>query len=191
MPYGEAPGFMRELPAVEGVAARALEYAILTAARSGEVLGALWSEIDLENRLWTIPGSRMKAGKEHRIPLSDRAVEILAGLERRGEHVFTRLTGAKLKHYAMLQALKALRPTLTAHGFRSSFRDWCGDRSNFPREVIESALAHTVESKVEAAYRRFDALEKRRRLMEAWAAFLSKPADGAITDLTEARKRTG
>ncbi|MGJ0426214.1 tyrosine-type recombinase/integrase [Methylocystis sp.] len=149
------------------------EFAILTASRTGEVIGATWGEINLEEKVWTVPASRMKGGREHRVPLSDAAAAILkAQAERReGEFVFAGGNGRALSNMAFLMLLRRMGLHVTAHGFRSSFRDWAGDCTHFPREVIEAALAHVVESKVEAAYRRSDALEKRRELMEAWARF--------------------
>jgi integrase len=173
------PDFITQLRRRQAVAALALEYTILTAARSGETLGATWSEIDLEKKLWTIPAARMKAGREHRIPLSDRALQILeqAAKLRRGEHVFPgQKVDRPLSSMSMEMALRRMKVDVTTHGFRSSFRDWVGERTNFPREVAEAALAHTVGDATERAYRRGDALEKRRRLMEAWAAYI-EPRD--------------
>jgi len=153
----------------------ALEFAILTAARSGEVYGARWSEIDLEARVWTVPAGRMKAGREHRVPLSERALAIL-------ENFHDAMTcdlvcpsprgGRPLSHVAMAKVLQRLQIYgATPHGFRSSFRDWAGNETHFPREIAEAALAHSVGNAVEAAYRRSDALEKRRALVEAWANY--------------------
>jgi integrase len=158
-----------------------LEFAILTATRTGEVIGARWSEVDLRYRIWAVPKERMKAKREHRVPLCDRAVEILKGIDRRGDFVFgSAVTGKPLSNMALLELLRGIRPGLTTHGFRSTFRDWAAERTNFPREIAEMALAHTISDKVEAAYRRGDLFEKRRKLMEAWAGFLAKPvpADG-------------
>lgn len=183
LPYGELPGFVAALQTHDGVAARALEFAILTAARTGEVIGARWSEIDIAEKLWTIPGERMKAGKEHRVPLSTRAIVILeemqplchAGDGRDEEDPFVFPGGTRsqpLSNMAFLMLLRRMkRDDLTAHGFRSSFRDWVAERTNFPSEVAEMALAHAVSSKVEAAYRRGDLFERRRRLMITWATF--------------------
>jgi len=178
LPYGEMAGFMVALRQQEGVAARALEFAILTATRTSEVLGATWSEIDLQGRMWAIPGSRMKAGKEHRVPLSDAALALLAGLPRRGDYVFPGAReGSPLSNMALLMTLRRMgRGELTAHGFRSTFSDWCAERTAYPGEVREMALAHTVSDKVEAAYRRGDLFEKRRQLAEAWARFCAQPA---------------
>jgi integrase len=180
LPYGELPAFMARLGAEEGVAARALEFTILTAARTNETLRLTWDEIDLARRLWTIPASRMKAGKEHRVPLSNAALAVLDRVSSSSGVVFPGLrTGQPLGPLAMRRVLAEMgRGDLTVHGFRSSFRDWAAERTNFPSEVVEMALAHAVGSKVEAAYRRGDLFDKRRQLMDAWAELLSKvPAD--------------
>ena len=176
MAFDDVPAFVARLRDAEGVSARALEFAILTAARSGEVLGARWSEIDLDAKVWTVPAARMKAAREHRVPLSERAVEILSApaAMKTGDYVFL---GAKRSGPLSVMALAmVMRRTgagnFTVHGFRSAFRDWAGERTNFPSEVAEAALAHVVGDETERAYRRGDALEKRRALMEAWAAFL-------------------
>jgi integrase len=179
LPYAELPGFTAELRERQGVAARALEFTILCAARVGEVLGARWSEVDLSARLWRIPGSRMKGSVEHVVPLSTRAVAILEGLSGSrapDAPIFPGQRG-ELSPQSIRNALLALRPGLTTHGFRSTFRDWCGDAAAFPREVAEAALAHKVGNAVEAAYRRASAIEKRRKLMQAWADYCErKPA---------------
>jgi integrase len=166
LPYSEIGAFMAELRQQDGVAARALEFAVLTAARAAPVFGATWSEIDVEARLWIIPAERMKAGAQHEVPLSDAALAVLdeMGRIRQGELVFEGArAGRPLSHAAMTRVLEAMGRNVTAHGFRSTFRDWCGDQTNFPREIAEAALAHSVGSKVEAAYRRGSALEKRRQ----------------------------
>ena len=179
LPFAELPGFMADLRSRDSVSARALEFTILTAARTGEAIGAKWSEFDLDAGVWTIPGERMKAGKEHEVPLSKRALAILDALPReRGGYVFP---GAKAKaplsNMAMLELLRGMKGDgLTVHGFRSTFRDWAGDRTNFARETIEAAMSHQIKDKAEAAYRRSTALEKRRKLMEAWAQYCSAPA---------------
>jgi integrase len=179
LPYRELPGFLRELHQREGVAARALEFAILTAARTGEVIGARWDEIDLTAKLWTIPGERMKAGREHRVPLSEAALEILRPLyERRtGDRVFP------LSNMAMAMLLRRMGRVETVHGFRSTFSDWCSEMTNFPSEVREMALAHVVGDKVEAAYRRGDLFEKRRQLAEAWARFCQGETEENVIQL--------
>jgi integrase len=178
LPYSKIGGFMAELHRQEGVAARALEFAILTTARTGEVIGAHWDEIDIARRLWTVSADRMKAGREHRVPLSDRAVEIIAEMKKHRldgqEFVFTGARGGPLSNMALLMTLRRMGyAALTTHGFRSTFRDWAAERSEFPAEVAEMALAHVVGDKVEAAYRRGDLFEKRRQIMEAWCRFCS------------------
>jgi integrase len=176
--WAEIPSFMAELRARDSISARALEFTVLCASRTGETIGATWAEIDLDARTWTIPGERMKAHRPHRVPLSDRAAEILRDLPRvKGErHVFPGAKkGAGLSNMSMLELLRGMRPGLTTHGFRSSFRDWCAERTSFPREVAEMALAHTVKDAVERAYRRGELWEKRTRLMRDWAAYGSRP----------------
>lgn len=184
MAIDEVPGFIAELRRSEFVSARALEFTILCAARTGEVIGAKWSEIDLAAKVWTIPGERMKSGREHRVPLSGRAIELLGTVPRVVGCAFV-FPGARAGHglsnMAMLECLREMRGrSVSVHGFRSTFRDWAGERTNFPREIAEAALAHVLGDKTEAAYRRGDALEKRRRLMEAWAGFCDTPR--AATD---------
>jgi integrase len=173
LPYGEIGEFMDKLRHQEGIAARALESAILTAARTSEIIGARWDELEFEAKLWTIPASRMKAGKEHRVPLAEPMLAILESMKtiRLGDFVFPGgRAGKPLSNMAMAMVLRRIRRgDLTVHGFRSTFRDWAAECTNFPREVAEVALAHTLSDKVEAAYRRGDFFEKRRRLMEAWA----------------------
>jgi integrase len=177
LPYAELPGFLVSLREQEGAVARALEFSILMAARTAEVIGARWDEIDLLEKIWTVPAARMKAGREHRVPLSARALAILEEMQRHphAEEGFVfpgGKLGRPLSNMAFLMLLRRLgRDDLTAHGFRSTFRDWAADRTNFPAEVAEMALAHAVSGKVEAAYRRGDLFEKRRRLMDAWAEF--------------------
>jgi integrase len=175
LPYAEISAFMAELAQQEAISARALEFAILTAARTGEVIGARWNEIDFDECLWTIPAERMKALREHRVPLSGAARAILAGLQkvRQGEFVFPGGRARRpMSNMAMLMMLRRMgRAELTAHGFRSSFRDWTAERTDFPSEVAEMALAHAVGDKVEAAYRRGDLFQKRLQLMDAWARF--------------------
>jgi integrase len=179
MPYAELPDFMRHLRERDGVAARALEFAILAAARSGEVIGARWAEVDLAARLWTVPASRMKAGREHKVPLSVHAIALLRALptEDGNPHVFLGpRSGSGLSSMAMPQVLKRMnRGDVTIHGFRSAFRDWSAETTNFPNHVVEMALAHTIGDKVEAAYRRGDLLVKRRQLAEAWSKYCTSP----------------
>ena len=173
----ELPAFMAELRAIEGTTARALEFLILTAARTGEVIGATWGEIDLKAKTWTIPAERMKAHREHVVPLSDRAVEILKGLPRIADHIFPGAkAGQGISNMTMAKLLRKITGNGdTVHGFRSTFRDWAGDSTSFPREVIEHALAHQLKDKTEKAYRRGNALEKRRALMQQWARFCEAP----------------
>ena len=182
MPYAEVPAFLARLRGQETVPAMALEFCILTAARSGEALGARWAEIDTAAKVWTVPAERMKAAREHRVPLSDRAMKILEtlGAARTGEFVFPGqrsrrpLSGASLNLLLRDMGIEGA----TVHGFRSAFRDWAGNETHFPREIAEAALAHVVGSAVEQAYRRSDALEKRRELMEAWANYCA-PRSGS------------
>lgn len=186
MPYGDLPIFIRELRAREAVAALGLEFLILTAARSGEVLGATWAEIDLAAKVWTVPAARMKAGREHRVPLSARAVAILEAVKPLGdgEHIFPgQRTKRPLSGMAFEMLLRRMKVGFTVHGFRSAFRDWCGEASTFPRELAEAALAHTVGDATERAYRRGDALEKRRKLMDAWAAFCEPRQGGKVVPM--------
>ncbi len=168
------PQFMRDLHDKEGIAARALEFVVLTAARSGEVRGATWSEIDLDAAVWVVPGDRMKAGREHRVPLCAQAVELLHKVPRfvGNELVFPSPRGKVLSDMALLAVMRRMEVDAVPHGFRSTFRDWVGERTDYPRELAEQALAHTLENKVEAAYRRGDALEKRRTMMQEWNDFL-------------------
>jgi integrase len=193
LPWKDVAAFLAALRAQQGTAALALAFTILTATRTGEVLGARWSEIDLAERVWTIPAGRMKAGKEHRVPLSTAAVEILHGqaaVRPEGDEdgcVFPgQLAEKPLSNMAMLKVLERMkRADLTVHGFRSTFRDWAGEATHHPREVIEHALAHRLKDKAEAAYQRGDLFEKRRVLMADWAAFLEKkPA--SVTQLRAA-----
>jgi integrase len=184
MPYSDVPDFVASLRDREAVAAMALEFCILTAARSGEALGARWSEFDLVEKVWTVPAARMKAGKEHRVPLSGRAMAILQrlGEVRSGECIFPgQRAGKPLSGMAMEMLLRRMGVEVTVHGFRSSFRDWCGDRTSFPRELAEAALAHVAGDETERAYRRSDAIERRRVLMQAWDDFLEgKAADNVM-----------
>jgi integrase len=183
MSRDEVPAFMMALRARDAMAARALEFLVLTAARAGEVLGATWDEIDLQAKVWVVPAERMKAGREHRVALSGRAVEILQELHdvKTGPLVFPGQGGKRMSGMSFDKLMARMKiEGVTTHGFRSSFRDWCGEVSTFPREVAEAALAHTVGDATERAYRRGDALEKRRKLMEAWAGFCSRPA-GSVT----------
>jgi integrase len=174
--------FMAQLSARDSIAARALEFTILCAARTGEAIGARWSEIDLDARLWTIPAGRMKARKQHRVPLTGRALEILRDLPREADFVFPgSRKGAAISNMAMAQLLKRMdRLDITVHGFRSTFRDWAAEKTGYPNHVVEMALAHVIGDKVEASYRRGDLFSKRTRLMADWAKYcITKPADAA------------
>jgi integrase len=185
LPYAEIPAFMTELRERDSLSARALEFTILTAARTSEVIGAEWSEFGLEAKVWTIPASRMKAGKEHRVPLGERAVNILRETSR--FH-----SGAKpfpLSNMAMLQLMKHLRPGYVPHGFRSSFMDWCHETTNYPKAVIDIALAHKIEDKIEAAYRRGDLFAKRAKVMNAWAEYCEK-APPKVLPFTKVHENT-
>lgn len=184
LPYQDVPAFIERLRASgEGTASRlAFEFMILTATRTSEVLRATWDEIDTDKALWIIPGERMKAKREHRVPLTDRCLEILkAARSLSGDdstYVFTGATPkSPLSNMVFLMLLRRMNVDATAHGFRSAFRDWAAERTNFPREVCEMALAHTISNKTEAAYRRGDLFEKRRDLMDAWASYtVTEPA---------------
>jgi integrase len=178
MPYAEMPSFMPRLRAQSGIPARALEFTIYTVARPAEALEARWHEVDLDAQVWVVPGKRMKGGADHRVPLSDRAVEILRALPREdgNPRVFiSARRGKALSPAAMLRVLRDLGVDCTVHGFRSSSRDWAGETTAHAREVIEAALAHRIKDKAEAAYARGDLFQKRRRLMEAWARYCSTP----------------
>jgi integrase len=182
MPFGEVPAFVEAIRDTTTAGASALEFLILTASRAGEVIGAKWEEIDLQAATWRIPGQRMKGGRDHTVPLSPRAVVILEALPRIGAFVFMTADGKKrIGSSTMRKLVKKLAPAYQVHGFRSSFRDWCGDRTSFDRETIEHALAHKLPDKVEASYRRGTSLDKRRRLMESWSAYLARPVGEART----------
>jgi integrase len=187
MPYQDVAAFVGRLRERDGLFALALEFCILTAARSGEVLGARWSEVDLNTKVWTLPAERMKAGRVHRVPLSERAIAILRQLAeiRTGDFVFLgQRKNRPLSGRAMNATLQRMTAdTVTVHGFRSSFRDWCGNETNFPRDLIETALAHIVGDKAEQAYRRSDALEKRRELMQAWANYCDPTRTAKVLEL--------
>ncbi|KQP04535.1 site-specific integrase [Methylobacterium sp. Leaf93] len=191
LPFDEVPAFLRSVANQPGTAARALTFVILTATRTGEVIGARWAEIDRASGVWTVPANRMKARTEHRVPLSAGAQTILAAMAeiRIDEFVFPGgKRGRPLSNMAMLAVLKRMgRADITVHGFRSSFRDWASETTHVPSDVVEMALAHTIDSKVEAAYRRGDLLPKRRALMDDWAAYCgayhpSAPAEMAGAD---------
>lgn len=191
--YVKAPEFLAELRERSGVSPKALEFVILTACRVGEAVAAQWPEFDLEARTWTVPATRMKSKREHRVPLSGAAVailEVMKPLRQRGDYVFPGWRiGRHLTDAAVLKVLRDMgRDDLTTHGFRSTFRDWCSERTSYPREVAEAALAHVVGDKTEAAYRRGDLFEKRRRLMGEWARFLATPAVASVTPIRRKAK---
>jgi integrase len=194
MPYNAVPGFMGELRARPGTAARALEFLVLCASRSGEVLGARWEEIDLGQKTWTVPPVRLKTGKKqpdkpHVVPLAPAALKILAAQSRNSEFVFAApRSGGPMERHALADVMKAMGRRETVHGFRSSFSDWAADNTAFPQEVREQALAHAIPNKVEAAYRRGALLEKRRRLMADWATFCAAGA-APVGDVVPLRKR--
>ena len=189
MAYADLPGFLNRLRErqAESVSALALEFAILAAARSGEVLGMRWDEVDEAAKVWTVPPARMKAAREHRVPLSGRALTVLdaARKVRTGDFVFPGSGAARpLSVMAMEMVLRRMKlDDVTVHGFRSAFRDWAGNETNFAREVAEAALAHVIGDAAERAYRRGDALEKRRALMEAWATYCERQESVNVVSL--------
>jgi integrase len=196
LPYAELPAFLASLRKQEGVAARALEFAILTAARTGEAIGARWSEIDLLDNTWTVPLGRMKGRREHRIPLSPRAHAIVAEMQSArasdadNRFVFPGGKGGKpLSNMAFLMLLRRMgRGDLTAHGFRATFKTWASERTSFQNEIVEASLAHVIGGKVEQAYRRGDLFDKRRRLMQQWAAFAATSSSHQAENVTPLRK---
>jgi integrase len=190
LPYAQLPQFMAELRGRDSTSARALEFTILCAVRTGETIGARWSEIDFEAKTWTIPPGRMKASRIHKVPLSARCVALLKALPHRGAYIFARADHRPLSNMAMLELLRGLRPGCTTHGFRSTFRDWAAERTAYPNHVVEMALAHKIADAVEAAYRRGDLFQKRVRLMTEWARYAEStpasaaaPATAAVTTL--------
>ena len=193
MSYENVPRFIGQLRKRDATAALALEFCILTAARSGEVFGMRWPEIDMDKNIWTVPAMRMKAGREHRVPLPPRAIVILKKLAKlkQGDFVFEGQRRNKpLSGMAMQMMLRRMKiDNATVHGFRSSFRGWAGNVSHFPREITEMALSHVIGDKAEQAYRRSDALDKRRKLMEAWANYCEPKASGTVVQLTRRDKK--
>jgi integrase len=190
MPYAAINKFVDQLHQRKAMAALALEFVILTAARSGEVIGATWEEVDLDKAIWTIRAERMKAGKEHRVPLSQRAIEILEAVKSLGsDWLFPSVKGGKLSGMAMSMLLRRMEQDCTIHGFRSSFRDWAAECTSYPHEVCEMALAHVIGNKAEAAYRRGDLFEKRRKLMDDWAEFCTcnSADDGKVVRINRAK----
>ena len=193
MPYRDVPGFMAELREQTSTSAQALEFTILNTVRTAETIGATWPEIDREAKIWTIPARRIKAARDHRVPLSDRALAILDALPREAgnDHLFIGAKQGKgLSNMAMLELLRDMAGKgYTVHGFRSSFRDWCAEQTNYPRELAEVALAHALKDKTEAAYQRGDLLEKRRRLMRDWGRYCASPSrpEGRIVEMAARR----
>jgi integrase len=179
VPYAELPGLMARVREEAALAARALELCVLTATRTSEALFAVWDEFDLDNRLWTVAAARTKTHQQLRIPLSGPALALLRALPRNGERLFT------LPHDAMLRVLQQLRPGATTHGMRAAFRTWCAEQTAFPHEVCEQALGHAISNAVERAYKRTDLFDRRRKLMEAWASYCSKPiaAGGVVVPI--------
>jgi len=193
LPYAEVAGFMAKLRQDTSAAARCLEFIVLTGVRLAEATGAAWSEIDFEARTWVIPPSRMKGGREHRVPLSDAAITVLEAMRavRMSDFVFPGMRhGQPVGPRTIQDLVKNLGGEITVHGFRSSFRDWAAERTSFPREVAEMALAHAIPDAVEAAYRRGDLFEKRQKLMAAWAAYCAKVETDAGKVVALARART-
>lgn len=189
LPYADMAEFMVQLRARTGLAAKALELQILTATRPGEAAGACWEEIDLEGKLWTIPDERMKAGKEHRVPLSTAAIKILRSLPMVSPYVFPGVQGRSLTTAAGMALLKKMQVDVTAHGFRSTFRDWAGETTKHPREVIEAAMAHRLKDAAEAAYQRGDLLQRRAKLMADWASYCGTVAKG--DNVTSIKRKAG
>lgn len=186
LPVDELHGFVAELRKRDGMAARALEFLILTATRSGEVRGARWSEVDLDGAVWTIPADRMKAGKEHRVPLTETAITLLRALPRMAgtDYVFPSASGGMLSDMSVSAVMRRMGVDAVPHGFRSTFRDWASERTAYPRDVAEMALAHAIGNKVEAAYRRGDLFAKRTHMMADWSRFIdTAPAKATVTPI--------
>ena len=194
LPYARTGAFLAALRKQDGIASRALEFIILTATRTGETLGATWNEVDMGAKLWTLPAGHMKAGKEHRVPLSDAALAALRQMHAiwHSDYVFPGARDRRpLSEMSLLMLLRRMgHGDITAHGFRSTFRDWAAERTTFAREVAEMALAHAIPDAVEAAYRRGDLFDKRRKLMAAWAAYCDKVETDAGKLVALARTRT-
>jgi len=195
--YREIGQFMTELRTLTDTSARVLEFQILTAARSGEVVGAQWDEIDMAERVWTIPAARMKAGRDHRVPLSEAAMTVLERQAELRENDFVfpgRVSGQPIRIDAPMKPIEklGLKGKITAHGFRSAFRDWAAEQTNFPREIAEASLAHTIGDATERAYQRSDFIAKRRQIMDAWARYCAEPAPKAaeVVDITGRQVKT-
>ena len=188
MPYKDVPAFVRELRARDGISARALEITMLAAARTCETIEATWDEIDREARIWTVPAARMKSGRDHRVPLSDRCIAILGALPQiegcpylfPGPLLFPDGRTKPISNMAMLELLRGMRPGLTVHGFRSSFKDWATEQTDHARDIVEAALAHVIGDKTEVAYRRGDAIAKRRALMDDWTTYCGSKVERAL-----------
>ena len=190
LPYAQLPTLMAQLRSRESISTRALEFTVLTAARTGESIGARWNEIDMVAKLWTVPAARMKTGREHRVPLSNRAMEIINNIPRQGDYIFAGAReGKPLSNMAMLELIRGMIGNgYTVHGFRSAFRDWCRERTNYPGEIAELCLAHVNKNKTEAAYLRGGALEKRQKLMNEWARFCATlPTTGDVVPINRRR----
>lgn len=172
LPWRDTPRFIAALKTKGKISARALEFTILTACRTGEVLGARWEEIDLESKRWTIPSSRMKSGREHQVPLNEKSMSVISGLPRVSEFIFTANGNTPLSNMTMLNLLKTMKDSVTVHGFRSTFRTWAAEETNHPSEVCEAALAHRVGDDTELSYKRTDYFNRREVLMQEWADFL-------------------
>lgn len=188
--YNELPGFLAELRQRDGVAPMALEFTVLTGSRTNEVIGANWSEIDTKARVWNVPGDRMKSGKDHTVPLTPRAFDIICEAMRQtgGPFLFTNVrSGKSLSHAAMAKVLRGMRPDATVHGMRSAFSTWVAEQTAFPVDVREAALAHTNKDRVAAAYQRGPMLDKRRKLMESWERFATTPTSGDLVPLRKER----
>jgi integrase len=193
MPYDDVPAFVAQLAQHQGSGPKALEFIILTAARTGEALGARWNEIDLDKKTWTVPPERMKARKEHRVPLTGRTIKLLKALPREGGDNGFVFVGTKanapLSKMTLPKLVEGMGHDVTIHGFRASFRTWAAESTSFPREVIEAALAHKTGTVVELSYQRSDVLEKRRQLMEQWSTFVATPVRKKSGNVTPIRKR--
>ena len=193
LPFTEVSAFMAELRMREGIAARALEFTVLCASRTGETIGAQWDEIDLKAKTWTVPADRIKGGREHRVPLSDAALNILKELPTEKSNRFVFIgpkAGGGLSNMGMASVLGRMgRKSITVHGFRSTFRDWAAETTSYPNFVVEMALAHTVGDAVEAAYRRGDLIAKRARLMADWAKYCAARPAGAANNVTPIRAK--
>jgi integrase len=193
MDFQKVPAFMVELGQIDTVGAASLRFLILTAARTGEVIGARWNEIDWNERTWTVPSTRAKTGRDHVVPLSTGALTVLRGVEQlqgsADDFVFPGRKGAGQSCMTLLALLqRRMKRAVTAHGFRSAFRDWCGDEGDVPRDLAEASLAHVVKDATERAYRRKTAIEKRRRVMQAWCDFILPPKPTGVVDIQEARR---